>query len=336
MLLDDVKDLPSSGWGRFLHPAYIKELRSDAMRARPYVFDRAASIKLGQFIRSCPDILADQLEFAKLPFPITYIEVEIDAVHEGIGRPVSMNGPNADWKLGFLANDKGQVRSFANNHVKTEAIANAVGYQERGIEYAEAVRLWTESAYVETNSQIQLLGSSMQDIEDERRRKFTSRFHVHSMLPSQTPMEILNKVIEAHTGEIRVYVAALLMLQQKRAVSVGDRTWERRITRGKSRVFMAHSVVTITIDGPIEMRRAFSITDRDSPRAHEVPAHYAHRYGERACEHEWIPRDDGTDRHWDCPKCGRFRYFKKHHMRGDASKGYVTREYNVTTQEEQR
>lgn len=328
MLLDDIKDLPSSSWGRFLRPEIAREWRKDALRARPYVFDRAASRKLGEFIRDCPDIVVDQMEFAKPPFPITYIEVEIDAVHEGIGSMVSVTGDDADWKLGFLCNEEGSIKSVARNRSRPDTIANVIGYMD-----ANQVDSSHLAEDLHETREMVLLGSSYHKLDPVRRRRFASSHIVEALCDDDYSKTDFATLVSGHVGELRVYIAALLLLQQKRVVNVGSAPWERKISRGKLRTFMAHSVVTVMLDGPVEIRRQFTITDRASPRAHEVPAHYCHRHGDRGCEHTWVARVD-EENHWDCPKCGRFRYLRRHHMRGDGSKGFVTREYDVTTQDE--
>ena len=96
MLLDDVKELPVSKWGPLLRPEVSKHIKAAAPQARCYVFDDEASFKLGQFIRSCPDMIAEQLEFAIPPYPVTYVEVVIDQVVKGIGRANNLSLERTD------------------------------------------------------------------------------------------------------------------------------------------------------------------------------------------------------------------------------------------------
>jgi hypothetical protein len=326
-LLDDVKDFPASKWGGLLSPANQKDVKGLSFRARQFIFDEAASAAVGTFIRTCPDIIIDQLEFAQLPYEVTYIEVDLQAMHAALGRPTSNSGIEADWKIGFLAYN-GAIWSLSNARNHLDARVNPFGTIDIGIKKVHG------GASVQEASILQMLGSTYNDLSPERRRKFADRFGIGFYGPPGQEKIMGRQLIDASTGEARTFAACLLMLYQKQNVVITDRPFERKMARGKSRVFMAHSTVTINLHNEGEFRKAFSITDRASPRAHEVRFTYAHRHGTRNCEHKWIVRHDektGEEKkQWDCQKCGRMRWFRKAHQRGDASKGWVTKDYKVT------
>lgn len=326
MLLDDVKELPVAKWGPTVTSEVAKVVRAAAPQARCYVFDRDASFKLGQFIRSCPDVIADQLEFAIEPYPITYIEVEIDAVTDGIGRAASLAGLNADWKIGFLRSGTNVfvlVRSRQSPQVLLGMYG--FGYLPEYLRVADPnPDLWDRAA-------VHMLGSTYNDLNEKQIRRFMDRYAQLYYGPKELEDIAVKEAMEGHMGEIRTYAAALLLLHQKKCIALTEKPAYRAISRGKSRPFMAHNVVTITLDGPIEIRRAMNAGTGETRRAHEVPAHYAHRYGTRNCEHIWSKREN-EENHWDCSKCGRFRYLRRDHIRGDASKGFVKKSYNVVTE----
>ena len=324
MLLDDVKELPISKWGQLIRPDVAKLLKSVALQARCYVFDLDASFKLGQFIRSCPDIIADQLEFAIDPYPTTYLEVEIDAVIDGIGRAPTGAGKKSDWKVGFLSH-KEVVNTLVCNHDFVGALAGVYGF-------ARVLREPFQDDDMRLRQAVHLLGSTFNDISDKQVKNFTDQFV--TMYYGEKAMEQMasDEIMEGHMGEARIYAAALLLLHQKKAIALTEKPAYRTMYRGKSRPFMAHNVVTITLDSPVQIRKAMSLGSGETRRAHEVPAHYAHRHGTRNCEHTWQKRE-AEENHWDCTKCGRFRYMRRHHMRGDASKGFVKKSYKVTTED---
>ena len=88
-LLDDVKDLSPGVWSNTaMKPHVTKQVRAVAPRARQFVFDEGASKLVGEFIRDCPDILVDQMQFARQPYDVTYIEVDIDALYQAMGKRV--------------------------------------------------------------------------------------------------------------------------------------------------------------------------------------------------------------------------------------------------------
>ncbi len=321
MLLDDVKELPVSKWGPLIRPEVSKVMKAVAPQARCYVFDRNASLKLGQFIRTCPDVIAEQLEFAIEPYPITYIEVEIDAVVEGTGRAGSRNGPKSDWKVGFLTHHN-ITNTLVCNRAIVGTLAGAYGFvRSKQVDPYDDDELAREAVHQ--------LGGSYNDLTPTQHKMFTDNFD--TLFFGDRSIEALasREVMEGHMGEVRTYVAALLLLHQKKGIALTEKPAYRTMYRGKSRPFMSHNVVTITLDGPVEIRKAMSSGSGETRRAHEVPAHYAHRYGTRTCEHVWVKRET-EENHWDCSKCGRFRYLRRDHIRGDASKGFVKKSYNVT------
>lgn len=322
MLLDDVKELPVDKWGVLLEPYVAKAMKTAAPQARCYVFDREASIKLGKFIRACPDVIVDQLEFAIEPYPITYIEVEIDAVIDGIDRPANNVTEKRDWKLGFL-HANGSIYTMVRNRDSNTVLAGAYGLSRGAVPWVPEVDRDTV--------EIHMLGSTYMDLTPAQRDKFTQTFSGAFFGRPDIEELAMNNILKGHQGEARIYAAALLLLHQKKGISLSEKAAHRAMYRGKSRPFMAHNVVTITLDGPVEIRRALTAGTGETRRAHEVPAHYAHRYGTRNCEHVWVKRED-EENHWDCSKCGRFRYLRRDHIRGDASKGFVKKSYNVTTQ----
>ena len=328
MLIDDVKQQPSDKWGAIITPEVAEVVKGSAHRARCYVFDKAASFKLGQFIASCPDIIADQLEFANEPYDVTYIEMEIDAVIDGIGKARTAAGPKADWKIGFLRNGLSVFVLVCGREPKAPDVFVGV----YGFAYTDGNQRMVvyQDDDIRERATVHMLGTTYNDLTAAQRKKFTDRYASLYYGPKTTEEVAFREIMEGHMGEVRIYAAALLLLQQKKGVMLSERSAYRAMYRGKSRPFMAHNTVTITLDGPVQIRRAFNHTG-ETRRAHEVPSHYAHRHGTRNCEHVWSKRE-AEENHWDCTKCGRFRYLRRQHMRGDASKGFVKKSYNVTTE----
>lgn len=348
MLLDDIKDLPPSAWKTPISPYHAKEMKTAARRARSYVFDVAASEKLGHFIRLCPDVICDQVEFAIPPYETTYIEIDLLAAHAAMNAPLQEMMGEPDWHLGMLATPTGAVYSFTDARSRPyHTVANLFG----AIDLQNATRSEMKTLNAADMEEGKLapmtpddlrdpqpgdsavaLGSTWNHVNEDQRKHFAQRWGLaYYGVPSLFPT--FRRLISSHVGEPRMFVAALLMLHQKRHITINDHPYERRMSRGKSRVFMAHHTITIHLESDAEIRRAFTTGERGSPRRHQVPAHFAHRGGTRACEHHWIQREDAKTgepvTRWGCPYCGRFRWLRREHLRGDATKGWSGHDYDV-------
>lgn len=328
MLIDDIKDLGVSHWGRHIEPWVQKQAKAASFKARAFSFDEAASYKIGKFSFECVDLVMENMEFAIPPFETTYIEIDVHAAVEGTRQPSHQIRGTEDWRVGFLI-DNGVIIVIANARDRPVGLISPFGYLDTSA-FADSFGLWGEDTIAAL-----LLGRAKDAVDKEKLSKVIDRFRVGIFSGPDLPREAIESIMRGSAGEIRYLLTAILFLHMKRGVSIGSVPFERKMSRGKSRVFMEHHVVTINLEGIPEMRRAFEITDRASPRAHEVPSHFAHRYGDTNCEHHWIARENEPT-HWDCPLCGRFRYLRKQHMRGDASKGFITKEYSVIAQKETR
>lgn len=320
-LLDDVKDLPPRVWSNTgMLPHVTKHVQALAPRARQFVFDEGASRLVGAFIRDCPDVLADQLQFARQPYDITYIEIDIQALYDTLGKRTLYYGER-DWKVGFLSHG-GTIYVLTNSRERPEAALAPTctfDYEYRPV----------ASDPLSDDSKV-LLGSTWNLLSDDQRNAFAQRFNVGYLAHERAREKAIEIMLPAIAGEARVYVACLLFLFQKQHITVTDHPFERRLSRGKLRTYMARSTVTIHLATPIEMRRAFSTADRASPRRHEVRTHYKHRHLTPGCEHQWQRVEDAENEQWRCTSCSGLRYLCRDHLRGDGGSGFVTKNYNVT------
>jgi hypothetical protein len=66
-----------------------------------------------------------------------------------------------------------------------------------------------------------------------------------------------------------------------------------------------------------------------SPRRHHVRGAFHHSGGTQDCSHEW-PMTPDVDNIFSCRLCGKKRWWVKDHVRGDATRGWVSHEYAVT------
>lgn len=71
------------------------------INAKRFIFDKEASERIGEMMRFHLDLLVDNIEFARPPFPTTYVEVDLRAIWDG-WRPTQKYEVDGDERLGFL------------------------------------------------------------------------------------------------------------------------------------------------------------------------------------------------------------------------------------------
>jgi hypothetical protein len=99
------------------------------------------------------------------------------------------------------------------------------------------------------------------------------------------------------------------------------------ISRGSYKKFLSHSVVHLTVPETRWHKIAHKMTVLIRRRAHQVRGHWRvdwHARPIKICEHDW-------DAEMTCRKCGGHKLWISEHQRGDASLGFVTHDYDVTT-----
>ena len=320
-LLDDVKDLSPSIWSNAgMLPHVTRQVRALAPRARAFIFDEAASRMVGTFIRDCPDILVDQMQFARQPYDVTYIEVDIDALYQAMGRRTFQSGEK-DWRIGYLAHG-GTIYTLTNSRERPQAALAptcTLDYEYRP----------SADDPLSDDSRV-LLGSTWHDLNPDQRNAFAQRFNVGYLAEERAREKALEIMLPAIAGEARVYVACLLFLYQKHRVTLTDRGYKRQISKGKLRTYMAHTTVTIHLSQYLEVKQDLTAAHKQSsPRRHEVRTHYKHRQMTAGCEHQWVRVEDAENEQWRCTACSGLRWLCRQHLRGDGAIGFVTKHYEV-------
>lgn len=322
-LLDDVKDLPAHQWSSsILAPAVSKRIQQLAPRARQFAFDEVASEYLGKFIAECPDVLVDQMEFARQPYDVTFIQLDLAAVYRGTGKPSTADYyPEPDWQIGFLAHG-GTVYGMTNTRQRQTPYLSPLCVLDNEYHPAPTNALIDDSRVI--------LGTTWYDLNEAQRAAVAQRFNMGYIGPTEHREKALRLMIPASMGEARVYLAALLFLYNKQHLRIADHPYRRGLSRGKLRTFMAYSTVTIHIGEYLALKRDLEATGaRSSPRRHEVRTHYKHRHLTPGCEHQWQRVEDAENEQWRCTKCTGLRYLCKEHVRGDSTVGFVNKRYEV-------
>jgi hypothetical protein len=330
MIVDDALHHPVVG--RILPPAELARLKAVRHTVRRFVFDEDASIKAGRFATECADIVCENAEFALAPFPNTYIEIDFAAAIAASSRGIIFD--DVAPRMGFLFLETGEV------YVCSGQLGNA--------SFVPFVYRRKDERDPETEDrQIFLKEFLIGEVSDELgprvdafAHRMTDIWGVDYLAPDLSD-ELRAVILREARGEFKRALAALLLLNQKRDVRLVDVPGGRRITKGKLRPYMAHTVVSIDLSGG-SVRGLFRVDDRASPRRHEVRAHYVHYGILEGCSHQWAsystPETEKRDEaklgrivpRWRCDHCQGIRVRRQKFDRGDAAKGWVVKEYKVT------
>lgn len=134
-------------------------------------------------------------------------------------------------------------------------------------------------------------------------------------------------VMDGSMGDMRTILMCLLWLNQPRLVNIETKPVSRGWYNGKNRAYQAYHLVDLKKE--VTIRKALGkLREHSKHRRHEVQAYFRNFDKHPGCEHEWpLYPDDGGK--WTCPKCGQWRVRVKEHVRGDASLGWVNKDYLV-------
>lgn len=127
-----------------------------------------------------------------------------------------------------------------------------------------------------------------------------------------------------------VTLAFYLALASRRALVTSEQPEHRTASRGRQVRYYSHSTINIDLTAPKITRRCFSTGTHASPRRHQVMGHFVHRGGDRSCSHQWERQPGETPKRWCCSACERKRVWRAAFERGDAGKGFVRQDYQVT------
>ena len=308
-----------------------RRIRPLMPKARRFVFDKEASVFAGAFIRDFGPTLLNSLQFAIPPFECCYIEYHLDSLLDTVGkRKIGPNDDGArDERVGHLI-DHGYVYSFI------EDSRGAASFYPVPIDMqAETYTRGLFSSDIEDDKFKKMtytLGSTSGDIKRTSMETMRRWLHTIDFSPPAKFRGLLTHDVlrDGGNGTVRNLVALLLILnRQRERVTLTQVPPKGVVYKGKRKVFMAHSLVTLTTEDYGAITRSFSPTGHhESPRRHQVRGFFRHYHRVRGCEHAFL--EEGRPDRWVCQHCGTRRVWVHDHLRGDASKGFITKEYVVT------
>jgi hypothetical protein len=351
MLLDEVLSLKKP---RLIADRHWNLLQSVRHQARRYVFTPTASEILGDFAMGSGDLVVAHRQFALPPYPVTYVELNAYnffsyARKMNIVLANDTSGTATDHTLGYLTvgrpngnffvyvfagGAKGRQDHDFDGRLLPHKIVSPIYYdigmardfprfaldgnQQQMLAILLGTTALTEDAQEAASAILSQAAANL---------AVTKEFGDRINSGGQTSMM---KLLQGSAGDVRNIWAALLWLGQPSRIIIKEMPAERRVTGGKLVAYAKHNVVDIDLGRHRVIRRAYlQDAPRTPPRRHEVSGYWQH-YGGLAtgCTHSWplMPDIDGK---WHCQNCGRVRFRVNDYMRGDASRGFVTKDYRV-------
>ncbi len=324
----------------------IKNTQHHTRLAEKFVFDKEASLKVGTVLRDVPELLAEQIQFARAPFDKCWIEYDCESIF-GLLNPGKTNPMDGyrDKRIGILVNHNRitVVSETADGlisllpfiyHLNTEW---TVSDQLRFCDAMQVSRLGIDHW---------LWGAVANKFQKEGKNEYLRVLRDTNMVEFLCP-EVVgikwspDRMMDSCVGDFKNHVATLLLLNRPTLTVCTKVENTRGWIRSKPRPFMAYSAVHMALD-PVPVIRKISEGSGESElrRRHRVRGHYCHNDAARkallhhTCIHQWQPADDrweaiksevGDDvEHWVClSSCGGRRWWREQHERGNAGVGYV-------------
>lgn len=325
------------------HPCVIDQALRDSYRtlwdwrpvaqllpkARRFLLNDEASHRLGEVIRDTEDLILEHHQFALPPYPVTYIEFNIDTMQRALGREVSSYDGPMDVQIGYLVSGL-SVRSFVRASDGRHTIGPFILHKGDGLR--GSMRLPEEIGHERWARLCIFLGSSIHALPNNELRATLLRDWA---LKPACKFKYTPEVCAGATGDLRNLFAILLLLNQPHIVNVTPVARRTGLSRGKRMVYAAHSIVNIELGRRKNYRKLLQKgLPRRSPRRHEVRGHFTHWGTKDGCVHQWpimpseAPKTGAPT--WTCKLCGGKRTWREAFERGDAGVGFVTKEYDLS------
>lgn len=346
LVLDEVINQPIKWMSRAAREEFI----ATARRAERFVFSDEASGLLGRFALECGDLVLHHRQFAIPPYDTMYVEFGkpfFDAFYSLYPKG------GTDTNVGYLLSGKRIYITARGVDKKTGVSADLMPFyytwslpgedasfdpKTRGysLELTGESGAWNKLAVA--------YGSSQMKITDEdERQQLLKQVQPHifadyykgtlSLIDGYDAGRMIQNILATGAGDVRNVWAALLWLNRPTHTIISNQPAGRRFFRGKQVAYKSHRTVEIDLHKFRSIRRAFTLSgERLSPRRHKVRGFFAHKHGNAGCSHDW-PLLPDENMHWTCQRCSRVRWWVKDHVRGDATRGWVDHDYEVTTGE---
>jgi hypothetical protein len=313
------------------HHTHYDPPRIAMLNAKRFVFDTGASGFLGMMLHKAARLILREHEFARQPYPQTWIEIDAAAYGIGLQGYVDNGDPaTADKKFGYLYN---------NGTVYCAAMGpDGVGWSPLTLKLHHPVTLEQEIDIAQRTGHSRLtlrqaLVGYAENITDSwwqgGELDALARSHLYQPALDLTREQNLG-ILQSHQGILKQALAVLLLLTRpgRRVLQFGEEKHKRVIWRGKNTLMMSHHTVKLHIDQSVALRRFITGIHTGLHRKHhDVRGHWAQtRRNQQNCTHVWDPIDPD---HYRCLRCEAKRWWRKDHTRGQLELGTVTKVYEV-------
>jgi hypothetical protein len=322
-MLDELRRFSSNETMRGISNKYVHLIKNNLPRAKQFIFDEKSSEIMANFIQEAPELLFKNEQFAIPHFDVSYYEFDADLFLQAFGRPKTDNDEGKDWRVGYLViGDKIFIitKSFQGKYATPSVLMYMIKIGPFNGEPNEMIMSRRmKAAY--------MLGSSDNDIPMEMRNVIVEKYHYANL--TELPNERVIQGLPDGAGDLRNLITMILFLyQSKKVIDLRDVAPKRGFMKGKQVTYMAQSVVTIHLNEVKAIRKYMEIAhERASPRRHWCKPFYRTIGGSHSCDHTF---EEYKEERWKCTKCEAKRARVKSYQKGDATKGYVLKHYEVT------
>jgi hypothetical protein len=285
-------------------------------------------------IRDICSLILQEHEFARAPYPNTWIEIDFAGYLKGLdGRDTDKN---SDSRVGYFINFENTM--FFSSETQT-SVPDMMPYffkLHRPISFEEELTMAQDIGLSRLGLRQAILGDQGLTPDWFKTPEATNFCRSHTLefayKEDWSPYE-KQLMLESGAGSLKQGIALLLLLTRPGSGVISLSNQERRhsIIKGKQRVLAPHHKVTMHLaQGPGLKLIKQHLQTGQRHRYHSVKGHWCQtRKVRKHCEHDWQPIDKD---HYECavPGCWAKRWWKKNHNRGDISLGSVTKEYGVT------
>jgi hypothetical protein len=345
----------------YMKTPVIEDMQRKTRAARKFVLDEDAAARVAEVVRDIPELLLREADFARAPFPLTWIEFPHWRFYEAL-HGVTVDDPTADQTVGYLI-DGGKTSVVSGGTLGDPLSKTYPGVLQFNLNTA-----WSEADYKifaaeggggtggpedEHGLDIYLWGSTINKMDTETISRLR-QCHSLSLLPLNRSRDaddlrrMLDEILKGSVGELRNIIAILLLLNRPTVSHYKEIPASRGWMRNKNIPYAAHTAVTIDLNAVPTLRLIGTPAGEGvAKRRHEVRGHFCHDADARdfrrvvGCLHDWIAADEywsplngariADANHWVCDACGGKRWWRAAHERGDATRGYVSHDdYDVT------
>lgn len=336
----------------FLPRSHANRIAEATNRAERFLFTEDASRLVGQFCRECSNLILDNRQFAIPPFNDTYVEYDplfirqvkniVDPAERATHHGYLVTGNYIYYfASGFYSDLEAKIwtdETIISPTYFTFAPPGQEAFKDtRDTPFHDAAeddRLAGFSIGLRAYNHSSTLNRKAISKEVQPHVFYEFKERMHTRLNAADASKAVGSALGSAAGTVLYLWAALLWLNRPTHTTFVEVPATRRISKGKLKAYAAHRIVEIDLRKARTVRAAFlSSIPRESPRRHKVRGTFCHKGGQvLGCSHVW-PLLADEDGHWVCKACGRIRWWRKDHVAGDATKGWVDHEYAVTLEE---